>query len=101
MANNEHTSARIGSIASRGLHDPASLTLEEIREVCGSALTQIADKGPRLGAVADYNAMLAGAPGAHAYYNRLSDPPSLAQLLAELPEPAPNSLAALRTIWSE
>src|SRR5258708_5260814 len=40
FAMDEHTSARIGSIAARGLTDPASLTLEEIKEVCGSALSQ-------------------------------------------------------------
>ena len=40
----EQTSARVASIASRGLDDPASLTFEEIRTVCGSALTQTANK---------------------------------------------------------
>lgn len=34
------TSARIASIAGRGLRDPKSLTPNEIREVCGAALEQ-------------------------------------------------------------
>lgn len=40
----EATSDRVASIASRGLQDPASLTPEEIKAVCGSALTQIEEK---------------------------------------------------------
>lgn len=36
----EETSDRIASIAGRGLDDPTSLTPEEIRAVCGSAVTQ-------------------------------------------------------------
>uniref|UniRef100_UPI0025DAF3C8 hypothetical protein n=1 Tax=Sphingomonas sp. TaxID=28214 RepID=UPI0025DAF3C8 len=40
----EQTSARIASIASRGMNDPSSLTLDEIKCVCASALTQTADK---------------------------------------------------------
>ncbi|USN14261.1 hypothetical protein PAPPERLAPAPP_00230 [Brevundimonas phage vB_BpoS-Papperlapapp] len=36
----EVTSASVGSIAARGLRDPASLTLDEIKKVCASALTQ-------------------------------------------------------------
>lgn len=36
----EVTSARIGSIAARGLRDPGSLTHEEIKSLCASALTQ-------------------------------------------------------------
>ena len=43
MAANEKTSPRIASIAARGLKDPASLSLEEIREICGSVLTQAPD----------------------------------------------------------
>ena len=54
----EYTSAEIASIASRGLHDPASLTLAEVQAVCGTALTQAPD-----------NALARGF-GAHAYYNR-------------------------------
>lgn len=36
----EVTSATIGSIAARGLRDPGSLTHDEIKRVCASALTQ-------------------------------------------------------------
>lgn len=36
----EETSDRVAAIAARGLADPASLSLEEIKAVCGSALTQ-------------------------------------------------------------
>ena len=36
----EATSARIASMASRGLKAPESLTLAEIKSVCASALTQ-------------------------------------------------------------
>jgi hypothetical protein len=43
MAQNERTSDRIAMIAARGAFDPASLTLEEIQEVCASALTQAPD----------------------------------------------------------
>lgn len=40
----EETSARIASIAARGLRDPASLTPEDIRALAGSALTQAPDR---------------------------------------------------------
>lgn len=40
MSNNEVTSASVASIAARGLRDPGSLTLDEIKKVCASALTQ-------------------------------------------------------------
>jgi hypothetical protein len=43
MAHDEHTSRRIARIAARGLRHPASLTLEEVQEVCGSALDQARD----------------------------------------------------------
>ena len=46
MAKNEKTSPEVASIASRGLRDPASLTNEEIKKVCGSVLTQAPDKNP-------------------------------------------------------
>lgn len=36
----EVTSSSVGSIAARGLRDPASLTLDEIKKVCASALSQ-------------------------------------------------------------
>lgn len=38
----ERTSPEVASLASRGLSDPASLSPEEIRAVCASALTQVA-----------------------------------------------------------
>lgn len=40
---NEQTSARIASLAAKGLADPASLNPQEIREVCASALAQAPD----------------------------------------------------------
>ena len=42
----EATSTQIASIAARGLRDPASLTPEEIKAVCGSALTQRESEAP-------------------------------------------------------
>lgn len=39
----EHTSERIAAIAAIGLHAPEALTPEQIRAVCGSALTQRPD----------------------------------------------------------
>lgn len=41
---NEHTSKSIATIASKGLRDPKSLTLGEIKKISGTALTQAADK---------------------------------------------------------
>jgi hypothetical protein len=61
MATNERTSDRVASIAARGLDDPTSLTLAEIRLVCASALTQAPDHN-------------ASPPGAHATYNGLLPP---------------------------
>ena len=43
MADNEKTSDEIASLAAKGLHSPDQLTLEEIRSVCASALTQAPD----------------------------------------------------------
>lgn len=40
MSRQEVTSASIASIAARGLRDPGSLTHDEIKKVCASALTQ-------------------------------------------------------------
>jgi hypothetical protein len=40
MAKNERTSKGVGSIASRGLKNPGSLTKTEIKKVSASALTQ-------------------------------------------------------------
>jgi len=56
MATNERTSRHVASIAARGLADPASLSLAEIRLVCASALTQAPDHN-------------ASPPGAHASYS--------------------------------
>jgi hypothetical protein len=47
MARNEKTSKSIGSIASRGLRNPGSLTNKEIRKIAGTALTQRPDKKKR------------------------------------------------------
>jgi carnitine O-acetyltransferase len=44
MAKNEKTSKRIGTIASRAMRDPASLTLDEIRALGASATTQRPDR---------------------------------------------------------
>ena len=87
----ELTSADIASIASRGLRDPASLTLDEIQAVCGTALTQAPNR------LVD---ILAGTPGAHAYYNRLGNLQSLSRILADEPV-APNSLAAFPSKFRE
>ena len=46
MAKNEKTSKRIGTIASRAMRDPASLTLDEIRALGASATTQRPDWKP-------------------------------------------------------
>lgn len=43
MSKNEKTAETIGSIASRGLRKPESLTHDEIRKLAGSALTQRPD----------------------------------------------------------
>jgi hypothetical protein len=63
MERNELTSPRMASLASRALNDPASLTLDEIRELGGSCLTQAPDKYDTLAKV------LARAPGVHAVYS--------------------------------
>ena len=48
MAKNEKTSKRIGTIASRAMRDPASLTLDEIRALGASATTQRPDWKPAM-----------------------------------------------------
>ena len=40
---NERTSSRIAAIAERGVDDPASLKLEEIRSLCASVLAHASD----------------------------------------------------------
>ncbi len=44
LSGQEFTSVQIASIAARGLKEPHSLSHDEIRAVCGSALTQAHDK---------------------------------------------------------
>lgn len=44
MPKNEKTSKDIGSIASKGLRNPGSLTKPEIKKISGSVLTQRPDK---------------------------------------------------------
>ena len=44
MADNEKTSTTIGSIAARGLRKPESLTMQEVRALAASALTQRPDQ---------------------------------------------------------
>lgn len=44
MANNEKTGSKVGSIASKGLRNPGSLTKKEIKSVSAAALTQRPDK---------------------------------------------------------
>ncbi len=44
MAKNEKTSGSVGSIASKGLKNPGSLTNKEIKSIAGSVLTQRPDQ---------------------------------------------------------
>ena len=44
MVKNEKTSTDVGSIASKGLKNPGSLTNSEIKKISGSVLTQRPDK---------------------------------------------------------
>lgn len=84
MAINEQTSARIASIAARGLRDLSLVTDDEIREVFASALTQARDRHQSASAMRLYTAAIgrsprartiaegepsAGAPGAHSVYS--------------------------------
>ena len=39
----ESADSKIASLASQGLFDPATLTLDEMRAVCAAALTRVAD----------------------------------------------------------
>ena len=41
-ARHELTSDKVRHLAGKGLHDPASLTPQETRELCGSVLSHIA-----------------------------------------------------------
>jgi hypothetical protein len=40
MSKHEETSKQVASIAARGMRRPESLSLDEIRTVCASAVTQ-------------------------------------------------------------
>lgn len=44
MAKNEKTGKDVASIAGRGLRNPGSLTLREIKKLCASLATQAPDK---------------------------------------------------------
>jgi len=44
MARNEKSGSKVGSIASKGLHNPKSLSPSEIKALSGSVLTQRPDK---------------------------------------------------------
>ena len=46
MANNEKSGTRVGTIASKGLQKPGSLTNREIKTLAASALTQRPDHKP-------------------------------------------------------
>lgn len=44
MAKNEKTSSKAATIASKGLRNPSSLTIKEIKTIAATALTQTSDK---------------------------------------------------------
>lgn len=44
MAKNEKSSSRVAAIAARALRDPASISLDEIKSLAASVLTQRPDK---------------------------------------------------------
>ena len=43
MAFNDTSSPRVASLASQGLFDPASLSLDDVRAVCARALARVPD----------------------------------------------------------
>ena len=43
MALNEPANPKVASLASQGLFDPASLTLDDVRAVCAKALAHVPD----------------------------------------------------------
>jgi hypothetical protein len=43
MAFNDTSSSRVASLAARGLSNPASLTLDDVRAVCATALERVPD----------------------------------------------------------
>lgn len=83
MTANERTSDRVASIAARGLDDPCSLSADEIRTVCASALTQAPDHSlPALSAHAYYSSP--GLGYLAATRNALSEgKPTLAKVLLQ------------------
>jgi hypothetical protein len=66
MAKNEKTSAKVASVASKGLKDPKSLTAKQVKSVSAAALTQTADKGKTAGKTKAAKAPAAKAPAAKA-----------------------------------
>jgi hypothetical protein len=44
LAKNEKTGSKVGTIASKGLKDPSSLSKKEIKSLSASVLTQRPDK---------------------------------------------------------
>ncbi len=43
MAFKDPTTPKVASLASRGLFDPASLTLDDVRAICATALARVPD----------------------------------------------------------
>ena len=43
MAINEPASPKVASLASQGLYDPASLTPDDVRAICATALARVPD----------------------------------------------------------
>jgi hypothetical protein len=80
MTYNELTSRRVASIAARGLDSPLSLTADEIRTVCASALTQAPDHNPP--------------PGAHGFYNALTRARAYSSVAASLAAVPPRNALA-------
>jgi hypothetical protein len=43
MASNEPANPKVASLASQGLYDPTSLTPDDVRAICATALTRVPD----------------------------------------------------------
>lgn len=43
MAINEPANPKVASLASQGLYDPASLTPDDVRAICATALARVPD----------------------------------------------------------
>ncbi len=69
MAQHEYSSARLGEIAARRLHDPDP----EVAALAGSVLTQLRNREPK-SSLADYLCFVGDVPGAHGVYNKLARP---------------------------